>query len=608
MAKLGPPATNKKKKKSAMEKNADLLNHENILYRSVLNPLRGTMIPDVPLAGGKGPVGFGDLRLHPEDGQGGWRFLVMERMESSFTAAVVPQLYNSRSKEVDVDVGCIMARLIRLMEGIHNTQHVFIDVKPENFMLAPSTSTTSSRTSKSGMFHPEQIRMIDLGLMESTRDVMKNKHRADAYPDGQVVGTPIYSSIRVLSGHTVSRRDDIEACIYILIELILQLREYGQSGRIKEDLLCWSQARSDEEIKRMKMETMDLDSGRVWDMIAEHGNGKLRDGIKGVFEDVRNLEFKAKPDYDDLVKRVSKWRLHLSPTSAKKNAAVGSSASSRSGKQSVKSDTTTKRKGRNNVATSASYSASSKSVKPDAASSPSFNYSYDEDVPPTATVPALSSRAARAAARAASKEKEEEIFIDNSDTNDDNDKKLKVVCDEDSDIEMISASDNASQKQHDDEDDDEMDWEVITDENDPIRSNRKQTKDKKEASSSIATTATSSSSSSSSPSLRLECIEGPHMGESFQLTSTLILGRDPGKTTSKTFALTNDTNASNKHAKLVLNVSGSKKKGVLMVKVFDLKSNSGTMVNNKMLPKGSSRQAFVKDKIQVGDSIFRISK
>jgi len=61
LAILPPASTNKKKKKSVAEKNADLLNHENILYRNVLNGLRGTMIPDVPMAGSKGPNGFGDI-------------------------------------------------------------------------------------------------------------------------------------------------------------------------------------------------------------------------------------------------------------------------------------------------------------------------------------------------------------------------------------------------------------------------------------------------------------------------------------------------------------------------------------------------------------------
>lgn len=58
LAKLPPPSNNMKRKKTLAEKNADLLNHEHVLYRNVLNDLRGIMVPEVPLPGSKGPNGF----------------------------------------------------------------------------------------------------------------------------------------------------------------------------------------------------------------------------------------------------------------------------------------------------------------------------------------------------------------------------------------------------------------------------------------------------------------------------------------------------------------------------------------------------------------------
>ena len=150
--------------------------------------------------------------------------------------------------------------------------------------------------------------------------------------------------------------------------------------------------------------------------------------------------------------------------------------------------------------------------------------------------------------------------------------------------------------------DDEMDWEVVADENEASASNAKVGPDETEP-------------TVNAPSLRLECIDGPHRGESFELTGTLVLGRDPAKNkgsgsskSQQVYAVGRDDKASSSHAKLVLNSSGSKKNGVLMVKVFDLKSANGTLINTKVLPKGTSRQAFVKDRIQVGESVFRILK
>jgi hypothetical protein len=114
----------------------------------------------------------------------------------------------------------------------------------------------------------------------------------------------------------------------------------------------------------------------------------------------------------------------------------------------------------------------------------------------------------------------------------------------------------------------------------------------------------------------LECIDGPHAGESFILQDTLVLGSHPSQKRggqnsykeSKVVSIEKDASVSANHAKLVLNQTGNKKNCVLMVKVYDLKSESGTFINNKVLPKGSFRQAFVKDQIKVGNSIFRISK
>ncbi len=287
LAVLPPPSTNKKKKKTAIEKNADLLNHENILYRSVLNNLRGQMIPDVPLAGGKGPVGFGDLKV--DGSENGFRFLVMEQMEASFQSLVSRLVHASKSTSTAVEIGSVAVRLIQLMEGVHSTHHVFVDVKPDNFMISSSTARTSTKIA-------DQIRMIDLGLMESSRDVMKNKHRADQHPDAQLVGTPIYASLNVLSGHTVSRRDDLEACLYIIMELILQIRHFSSTGGIiSENLLSWSAAKSDGEVQRLKEEAMHLETGSMWTLLGRDGNQSLSDAVKQLFEIITNLEFKEKP-------------------------------------------------------------------------------------------------------------------------------------------------------------------------------------------------------------------------------------------------------------------------------------------------------------------------
>ncbi len=60
LAPLPPPSKSKKRKKSAIERNADLLFYEFTLYRNVFNDLRGNMVPDLPIAGSKLPT-FEDM-------------------------------------------------------------------------------------------------------------------------------------------------------------------------------------------------------------------------------------------------------------------------------------------------------------------------------------------------------------------------------------------------------------------------------------------------------------------------------------------------------------------------------------------------------------------
>ena len=60
LAPLPPPSKSKKRKKTAVERNADLLFYEFTLYRNLFNNLRGNMVPDLPIVGSKLPT-FEDI-------------------------------------------------------------------------------------------------------------------------------------------------------------------------------------------------------------------------------------------------------------------------------------------------------------------------------------------------------------------------------------------------------------------------------------------------------------------------------------------------------------------------------------------------------------------
>lgn len=576
VAKLPPPSTNMKRKKTLLEKNADLLNHEHVLYRNILNNLRGTMVPELPLPGSpKGLNAFGEVA--------GYRYLVMEKMDAPLSS-IVPIMAETDG----IYIGPIAERFVRLLESLHGTCLLFVDVKPENFMLGSCSVSSGNTSHRKGIFtesHVRQladrIRMIDFGLVESFKDAVKNKHRMDMFPNGQVVGTPIYASLNVLSGHTVSRRDDLESCFYIWVELVLQIVAYknkADSSRnaqsrqdVPMDLLPWSKAKSDEEIKRLKEDAMS-DEGIVWKLLANDGNDGFSLQMKEIYKWIRSLDFKEKPNYDELVSLVGrlKVKVHVGNRKTKSNRQGGTSKSLK--RESTTPTNNTKRDTKRIHKTTNSTSSPL----------------YDEDVKPISIV--ASTRASRAAARAAAKES-----LPSTTT--------RHIDQEESDVEMISVIESSNKSDDEsvivvdrgdnhDSNTDAMDWELVTNENKAFLSNVHNTKSK----------------STNKPHLYLECINGPQKGESFTLTDTLVLGSGPSTRKKEARAVINDTSVSSNHARLVLNQTGSKKNCILMAKVFDLNSDSGTIINGKTLPKGSSRQAFVNDQIKLGNSTFLISK
>jgi pSer/pThr/pTyr-binding forkhead associated (FHA) protein len=114
--------------------------------------------------------------------------------------------------------------------------------------------------------------------------------------------------------------------------------------------------------------------------------------------------------------------------------------------------------------------------------------------------------------------------------------------------------------------------------------------------------------------LKLEIIEGPHAGQTFSMgghhNDTMIVGKDPKAnskpSTKDAFAvsLPEDEYVSSLHAKFVL----TSNKNVHSLKVTDMSSSNGTIVGGSSLAKGKSKQAFPGTTIQVGDSVFKISK
>ena len=109
-----------------------------------------------------------------------------------------------------------------------------------------------------------------------------------------------------------------------------------------------------------------------------------------------------------------------------------------------------------------------------------------------------------------------------------------------------------------------------------------------------------------SPSLQLIVVGGPHSGESFSVSATSVLGRQNSKSAQgHDFNLKKDSQIGASHATVTLSTS---KQGIHSLRVTDLKTPSGTFVNNHQIPSGKFRQAFIGDKIQVGSTVLEVKR
>jgi serine/threonine protein kinase len=78
---------------------------------------------------------------------------------------------------------------------------LFVDVKPENFMMKVVPSGE------------EKLRFIDFGLMEKYTQYTSGGAQRERGSRAAVAGTHLYASLAVLRGEVPSRRDDVEAMV-----------------------------------------------------------------------------------------------------------------------------------------------------------------------------------------------------------------------------------------------------------------------------------------------------------------------------------------------------------------------------------------------------------
>ena len=330
--KIAPlPTKITKNRKTLPERNAHLIYYEELMYQSQFNEFQGDILPRLP-AGGKEP---------PSKGQdNGYTYFIMERMQAPLWD-MVPTLLHQQKKASSnkIDIGPIAEQLLTCVELLHQRRHLVIDVKPENFMLAfhagvkhdnkpKGKSKKRPAASKSSSVAEElasKIRLLDLGLVAPFK--INGGHRSD---DGisEIIGTPLYSSLKVHNLHTPSRRDDLECIGYVVAELIIRLvaasngTSASYEGKSKDDMpsyLPWSQESSDDAIGKVKLEEVTNIKSSFYQRMGDKETAEI---MKDFFAKTNAMKYKEEPDYDAFRELLSDLLVSVDSGAPKKRAAA----------------------------------------------------------------------------------------------------------------------------------------------------------------------------------------------------------------------------------------------------------------------------------------------
>jgi serine/threonine protein kinase len=93
--------------------------------------------------------------------------------------------------------------IIEVTKNLHKLNLIHRDIKPDNFVFDELMS----------------LHMIDFGFCKKI--IYENKNDISIEKKKNIIGSPKYISLNIHEGISPSRRDDIESCIYIIIEMLL---------------------------------------------------------------------------------------------------------------------------------------------------------------------------------------------------------------------------------------------------------------------------------------------------------------------------------------------------------------------------------------------------
>jgi serine/threonine protein kinase len=172
-------------------------------------------------------------------------------------------------------------QMINRIESIHSAYIIHRDIKPENFLIGKKENIST-------------IYLCDFGLAKRFRDKKTGTH-IPYNNKKHFTGTPTFASVYTHLGCEQSRRDDLESLAYVLI--------YFGTGT-----LPW---------KGIKAKKKDEKYSKILTKKMNIKNDELLKGLPNEFilflQNVRDLQFEDKPDYNYLRELLRKMNISNEP-------------------------------------------------------------------------------------------------------------------------------------------------------------------------------------------------------------------------------------------------------------------------------------------------------
>jgi serine/threonine protein kinase len=244
----------------------------------------------------------------------------MERMDKLLFDAL-PELLSSGGKNQTrtIALGPIIDALVTIFEAIHKTGHLILDVKPDNIMVATTMDARQQQQQQQQPVSPSErlaarIRLVDFGLVKTFMGA--NGHKENV-PSADIQGTPLYASLHQHAHQAASRRDDMEALLYVIGDLFLTLQglaqktqpPYGRGDRAS--FLPWSEEMSDAALGAKKKTIVENKKSVYYKSMPT----KVASALFAATQMVQKCEYSQKPRYNELKQCLAAIELELPASS-----------------------------------------------------------------------------------------------------------------------------------------------------------------------------------------------------------------------------------------------------------------------------------------------------